>query len=164
MISVYGDGSSHARGGKPGGWGFVVVRRKDLAGKSTVFAVDSGGDPFTSNNIMEMTALIKGLQCLARLRAQGVIDREEKVEVVSDSQYALGMASGAYSASKNLEVVAELRQAVLAVHVDSFRWVRGHEGEKWNERCDGLAAIGKAKAVEALKNMVIATQKATGRA
>ncbi len=132
MISCYCDGSSASSGGKPGGWAFVLVLQ------NRPLVTDAGGDLTTSNNAMELTAAIRGLQCAQRLA------RPEPLELVSDSQYALGMASGDFSPSKNLELVAELRSLVLALR-PRLRWVRGHNGDRWNEVVDRLAKHAKVQ-------------------
>jgi ribonuclease HI len=71
---------------------------------------------------------------------------EAVLEVVSDSQYALGMASGAYSPTRNKELVADLRQLVLELN-PRLRWVRGHGSDIWNNRVDSLAKMAKEQIV-----------------
>lgn len=137
MISVYADGSSHSSGGRPGGWAFVILHT------GRPLASGNGGHPETSNNAMELTAIIRGLSAVKRLWPQGP---EAMLEVVSDSQYALGMASGAYSPTRNKELVADLRQLVLELS-PRLRWVRGHGSDVWNNRVDSLAKMAKEQIV-----------------
>lgn len=155
MISIYTDGSSHSSGGKPGGWAFVIVySRPEVLGdpKTAVIAAGYGGDPSTTNNRMELTGAIKGLEALS----QHINFKGHNVELVSDSQYTLGMANGSYSPSmdangqrKNGDLVSrlqELSQKYLSKALSGrplTRWVRGHEGDTYNERCDSLAKRGK---------------------
>lgn len=140
MISVYSDGASAAKGGKPGGWAFVIVR--DGIG---VLGCNYGGDPVTTNNVMELTGAIKGLEMAASLRALGVIRDDEAVELVSDSQYVLGLAGGSWNPTKNLELAKRVTELTAMLKART-RWVRGHTGETWNERCDSLAGRGKQEA------------------
>lgn len=137
MISVYSDGSSHARGGLPGGWGFVIVRDG-----ADVLAAGGGNDPSTTNNVMEMTGALRGLLAAQALGLSGV-------ELVSDSKYVLGMASGAYSPSTNHDLAAALKKTAREVSA-SFRWVKGHSGDRWNERVDSIATFKKKDLVRSL--------------
>lgn len=133
MISIYSDGSSGAGGGKPGGYGWLIVRG------DKIIAWGYGGSPSTTNNLMEMEGAIQGMEAAIEL---GLHTDPELIELVSDSQYTLGMATGAMSPSKNLEVVERLKALYMQV-VKRARWVRGHTGEKYNEQCDELAKQGK---------------------
>jgi ribonuclease HI len=132
VISVYADGSSHAKGGKPGGWAFVVTRGEEP------LVAGSGAYPSTTNNVMELMAATQGLGAVLRHGWQV----SESVELVSDSQYALGIANGTYTPTKNLELAQFLRRLSLVTGA-STRWVRGHTGDTWNERCDSLAHDAK---------------------
>jgi ribonuclease HI len=64
------------------------------------------------------------------------------IELVSDSQYVLGLANGAFSASKNVALAQHVRE-ICAKAIVSTRWVRGHSGHPVNEMCDKLAKAGK---------------------
>lgn len=135
MISIYADGSSTGRADQPGGWGFVIARdgRPLLCGY--------GGDPKTTNNRQELMGAIKGLEAALRL------DLVDSIELVSDSQYTLGMASGAYMIheGRNEDLIFPLRK--LMKHLGATtRWVRGHIGDPLNERVDRLAKRGKREA------------------
>ncbi|CAB4127311.1 Ribonuclease H domain containing protein [uncultured Caudovirales phage] len=72
------------------------------------------------------------------------------IELVCDSQYVLGMASGRMSPNTNRTLVGKLRALSLELNVGT-RWVRGHSKETWNEHCDKLAKRGKLEAQQALK-------------
>lgn len=135
MISVYCDGSSGAGGGKPGGWAWVIVHN----GKPV--ATDLGGSPSTTNNIMELTGAVEGLKALLEFRNRGDL-QADAIELLSDSQYTLGCASGEWNPTKNLDLVNELL-ALVKFLKPQLRWVRGHTGDTWNERCDSLAHRAK---------------------
>ena len=86
---------------------------------------------------MEIQGAICGLEAFLAL------DLHEAAELVSDSQYTLGMATGAYNPTTNLEQVASLRLLVARVRNLQCRWTPGHMGQKYNELCDELAREGK---------------------
>ncbi len=131
-VSIYADGSSTGRSNKPGGWAYVIV---DIATDMPLL-VGYGGCISATNNTMELTAAIKGLKAAIAL-GYNLGD----VELVSDSKYTLGMASGQYSPSTNLELAAEIK--FLAKGVWRLRWVKGHSGHPWQERCDTLSRRGR---------------------
>jgi ribonuclease HI len=83
-----------------------------------------------TNNRAEIKAIMEGVFSLPNGCS---------VIVYSDSQYALGVLSGGYKAKKNTDLVfrykAEVRRRNLRV---TYKWVRGHNGNEWNEICDAL--------------------------
>lgn len=133
MWSVYCDGSSSGKSNKPGGYGWLLVFEGNL------IQWGYGGSPSTTNNLMEMEALIRGLEEVLRLDPK----KERSIEFVSDSRYALGIATGEYQPSKNYEQAIKLRKLALSRPDLKFRWVRGHNGDKYNEAADMLAKQGK---------------------
>lgn len=83
-----------------------------------------------TNNRAEIKAIMYGVQALPD---------NSKVEVFSDSQYALGVLSGRYKAKKNPDLVNRYKKMVATKRMSvSYNWVRGHNGDKWNELCDQL--------------------------
>lgn len=136
VYSVYCDGSSHSTGGKPGGYGWVIVLDK------MPIAAGSGGDPCTTNNVMELRAAIAGLKAIKAMFPEGC---PGPVELVSDSKYALNLACGKNHAFKNKEDADELQKLCEELQPFQYRWVKGHQGNKWNERCDGIAKLAKKR-------------------
>jgi ribonuclease HI len=134
-VVIYTDGGCSRNPG-PGGYGVVLLergRRREL----------SGGFERTTNNRMELTACIKGLEAL---------ERTASVIVYSDSQYVVnGMEKGwarrwkRNDWKRNKDEIAEnsdLWSRLLEIcdrHTVRFSWVRGHDGNEENERCDVLA-------------------------
>jgi len=133
-VDIFTDGACKGNPG-PGGWG-VLLRtgrhEKEL----------SGGEPHTTNNRMEMTAVIRGLTALTE---------PCEVTVHSDSRYVIdGMTQwifgwqkkGWVNASKqpvrNADLWRELIDAA-APHKVAWQWVKGHDGHPENERADRLA-------------------------
>lgn len=133
MISIFADGSSSGARGGAGGYGWCITKGDE------VLAWGYGGSPWTTNNLQELEGCIQGLEALLHLELHLV---GEPIELVSDSQYALGMASGEYNPTTNLEQVEKLLSLVQKAK-PRLRWVRGHVGNKYNEVCDTLAKQGK---------------------
>ena len=122
VIYLYTDGASSGNPG-PGGWGVVLVcgnLRKEL----------SGGFALTTNNRMELLAVIKGLEAI---RWRGAV-----VEVWSDSQYVVNTVTKGWKRKKNHDLWA-LYDSVSQRFNLSFHWIKGHAGHPENECCDRLA-------------------------
>lgn len=141
FIVIHTDGSCLGNPG-PGGWA-AVLRRIDGAGRVVKRLEISGADPATTNNRMELTAAIRGLQTLKR----SVLP----VVVVSDSGYVRGgitewlpkwKANGWRTSARkpvlNAELWRELEEIAGTQRID-WRWTRGHAGDPMNEKVDGLA-------------------------
>ncbi len=138
-VHIYTDGACKGNPG-PGGWGVLL---KSGATEKELF----GGERQTTNNRMELMAVIQALQALKRPCA---------VTLHVDSQYVLkGMtewlpgwkAKGWRTASrqpvKNVELWQTLDELVRGGgHAIEWRWVRGHDGDPGNERADALANMG----------------------
>ena len=138
-VELFTDGACRGNPG-PGGWAFVL--RHPASGSEKEL---SGGEAATTNNRMELQAVIEGLRALTRV---------SEVEVVTDSVYVAKGASEwmkgwkangwrrregrSFKPVKNVELWQALDE--LLVHHDvSFRVVKGHSGHAENERCDELA-------------------------
>ena len=127
-MEIFTDGACIPNPG-PGGWGFVAVRD----GRSIKEC--SGGERGTTNNRMEITAIIQGLLS---------IPPGTMATIVSDSQHAINVISGAWRAKANRALVKEAQDLMQERRIE-FRWTRGHAGDRWNEHADALAARGMAK-------------------
>ncbi|MBR6407776.1 MAG: ribonuclease HI [Clostridia bacterium] len=142
-VDLYTDGACSGNPG-PGGWG--VLLRSGAHEKQM-----SGGERVTTNNRMELTAVIEGLSALKR---------KCEVTLYTDSQYvANGITKGWAEAwqrngwiksDKKPALNADLWERLLALldeHAVEIVWVRGHAGHPENELCDRLAvqAIEKYK-------------------
>ncbi len=137
-VEIFTDGACSGNPG-PGGWG-VVMRAKNSEKEL------SGAEKNTTNNRMEMMAVIAGLEALKR---------PCKVTVTTDSQYVMkGMtewlpgwkAKNWRTASKQPVKNADLWQrmeAAAAKHQLEWQWVRGHTGHVENERADQLAVTAR---------------------
>src|SRR6201985_658361 len=131
MIEIYTDGASS---GKPGPGGYGVILRSGNHYKEL-----SEGFRKTTNNRMELLAVIKGLEALNK--------PNQNVTVFSDSKYVIdaiekrwvyGWLQKGFKDKKNKDLW--LRYLDLAqLHQIKIVWVRGHNGHPENERCDVLA-------------------------
>ncbi len=133
-VYLFTDGACSGNPG-PGGWG-VVMRWNDHEKEL------SGGEGATTNNRMELTAVIRGLEALRK---------PCRVEVHTDSQYvqkgisewlagwkARGWKTADKKPVKNQDLWQELDE-LQAKHDISFHWVKGHAGHPEHERADRLA-------------------------
>ena len=132
---VFTDGACSGNPG-PGGWAAVHVQA------DRILAQASGGEPRTTNNRMELTALIAGL---------GLIEPDEAVVVWSDSQLCVNTINEWAPAwqrrgwrrkggeIKNLELVQELYALARARPRAQLRWIKAHDGSRWNEYVDAVS-------------------------
>ncbi|MDQ8021332.1 MAG: ribonuclease HI [Moraxellaceae bacterium] len=136
-IEIFTDGACSGNPG-PGGWGAILRAggtEKELW----------GGEPATTNNRMEMLAVIRALQSLKR---------PVQARVYTDSQYvqkgisewikgwkARGWKTASKEPVKNEDLWRQLDE-LTAHHKLEWKWVRGHSGHVENERCDALARQG----------------------
>lgn len=133
---VFTDGASEGNPG-PGGWGAVLVA------DDGVVAEDYGSDTHTTNNRMELTAMIAGLK---------MIPDDTAVEVYTDSQlvvniltqWAAGWQAKGWKKKSpgpiaNLELVKEAFALAQALPDVKIRWIKAHSGSRWNEYADSLA-------------------------
>ena len=141
-IILYADGACSGNPG-PGGWG--VILKHAATGKTREM---SGGAKQTTNNRMELMAVIRGLDAIAK---------PSKVKVLTDSQYVVKgmtewienwMAKSWRTANKKPVKNVELWQKLLEIsgkHEVSWQWIAGHAGHPENERCDELAVDATEK-------------------
>ena len=128
MITIYTDGACLGNPG-PGGWGAVIT------GDGIKRSVH-GSDPHTTNNRMEIMAVVEGLR--------NISDKSE-VAVFSDSTYVINTMTKNWKRNKNKDLWNLLDQEVTSRAV-SWHWVKGHSGDPLNEEADRLAygeATGK---------------------
>ena len=143
-VELFTDGACSGNPG-PGGWAFVL--RHPASGKTIERA---GAEPDTTNNRMELMAVIEGL---------GTLREPSIVDLTSDSKYVLdgleswldnwigrGWKTAGKKPVKNRDLwerLCELRDE----HELRFHWIRGHVGHAENERCDALAVAARERLV-----------------
>ena len=123
MIELYTDGSCLDNPDGPGGWGVVIIKDGQVVEEM------SAHDPSTTNNRMEITAVIRGLE-----RLQPGSD----VVINSDSEYVIKTMTRGWKRKANQDLWPQLDDAVAAHNVN-WNWVRGHDGNEGNEMADRLA-------------------------
>ncbi|MDE5983707.1 MAG: ribonuclease HI [Eubacterium sp.] len=134
-INIYTDGACSGNPGK-GGWGAVLVYKNN---EKEI----SGGSADTTNNRMELTAVIEALK---------ILKEPCEVSLTTDSKYVCDAVTKGwvYSWKKNGWKKADKKPALnvdlweqllplLEKHQVTFNWVKGHNGHPYNERCDKLA-------------------------
>ena len=141
QIEIYTDGACSGNPG-PGGWGAVLRyngREKEI----------SGGEAQTTNNRMELTAVIAALECLKEPCT---------VELYSDSKYVIDALSKGWAVSwrkkgwvksdKKPALNVDLWERLLKLteaHEMHYHWVKGHADNEYNNRCDALAVAEREK-------------------
>lgn len=142
-VLLFTDGACSGNPG-PGGWAYIL--RHPGSGKERE---DSGGERETTNNRMELRAVIEGLRA---------VTKPSDVEVYSDSQYVLnglgewldqwigrGWRTAAKKPVKNEDLWRALEE-LRGVHALTYHWVRGHNEHPENERCDRMAVAARDRA------------------
>ncbi len=136
-VVIYTDGAASGNPG-PGGYGTILT-------SGTHYKELSGGFAYTTNNRMELLAVIAGLEALKKKGC--------RVAVYSDSTYVVnavekswvfGWERKGFQSKKN----ADLWRRFLVIyrqHQVKFHWVKGHAGHPMNERCDALAVAAAAQ-------------------
>ena len=134
-VQMATDGACKGNPG-PGGWGVVIrsgTTEKEL----------SGGEPLTTNNRMEMTAAIRGLEALKR-PCRVVLSTDSRYVMDGLTKWLAGwQRNGWRTASKQPVKNADLWQELIAAaapHRIRWEWVKGHAGHPENERADKLAS------------------------
>ena len=139
-VCIYTDGACSGNPG-PGGWAAILTygeNEREL----------SGGESATTNNRLELMAVISALTALKE---------SCEVELWTDSQYIQKAINEGWLAGwkrrgwkrkggelKNIELWQELDR-LLGLHRVNFNWLKGHDGHEYNERCDALAVAERDK-------------------
>ncbi|MBR7146462.1 MAG: ribonuclease HI [Oscillospiraceae bacterium] len=140
-VTLYTDGACSGNPG-PGGWGAILrygAHEKEI----------SGGAAETTNNRMELTAVIEGLS---------ILKESCEVDLYSDSKYVIDALSkgwvwswqknGWKKADKKPALNVDLWEKLLALlerHTLNYHWVKGHAENEYNNRCDKLAVAESQK-------------------
>ena len=133
---VFTDGSCEGNPG-PGGWGAVWVEEDEIVAEL------NGVDGSTTNNRMELTALIRAYERLPE-DAELTVYSDSQLCVRTVNEWAEGWARRGWKRKSgpiaNLELVKELcARAAAHPHV-TLQWIKAHDGSRWNEYADALAS------------------------
>ncbi|MDR1178778.1 MAG: ribonuclease HI [Spirochaetaceae bacterium] len=157
-IDIYTDGGCSGNPG-PGGWAFVILEKVDIPGENLgdlrdkeelrdraqkILARKWGAEANTTNNRMELSAAV------AALSALNLDPKPEKVRVFTDSQYLQkgisqwisrwkknGWKTASKDTVKNKDLWEKLDLLNISMAVE-WHWVKGHDGNKYNELCDQM--------------------------
>jgi len=137
-ITIYTDGGCSGNPG-PGAWAYVILNGTEEIKRS-------GSSKQTTNNIMELTAVISSLKEISKKKDS----KDKNIILHTDSQYVKngitswvknweknGWRTANKTPVKNKEYWIALRELDLELNV-KWKWVKGHSGDKWNEVCDSL--------------------------
>ena len=132
---VFTDGSCSGNPG-PGGWGMVRVRDGEI------LAEQHGHDPQTTNNRMELTAMIAALELLEPDEAEDIYS-DSRLVIDTLTKWAAGWERRGWRRKdgevKNLELVQRAYALVQERPRARLLWIRAHDGSLWNEYADALA-------------------------
>ncbi len=138
-VEVFSDGSCLGNPG-PGGWAALVRSGK------TAYRIQ-GGEPYTTNNRMEILASIWGIKT-----AMAEFPGHSEISVTTDSALLVNTMTKNWKKKKNQDLWMQLL-SLIDGHKVTWHWVRGHNGHKENEDCDQRANA------EAMKNEKIFRKK-----
>jgi len=133
-VELFTDGACSGNPG-PGGWGLVLrsgAHEKEL----------SGGEPATTNNRMEMMAVIKGLAAL-RQPSHVILHTDSRYVLDGATKWIKAWKKNGWKTADKKQVKNDdlwrLLEVEAARHEITWKWVRGHAGHPENERADALA-------------------------
>ena len=132
-ITMYTDGASRGNPG-PGGYGGILTygsHRKEF----------SGGFRHTTNNRMELLAVIVGLELLKKAPLEVLVYTDSQyVQRAVSERWVFGWEKKGFKGKKNADLWRRFLK-VYRQHTVYFQWVKGHAGHPENERCDELATM-----------------------
>jgi len=151
-LKIYTDGGCLGNPG-PGGWAYVMVTRTFQGDK--IIAQAKGSQKDTTNNRMELTAVIEALRALKTMK-----DAPRQASVLTDSQYVQkGISEWIHTWKRNSWRTSDkkpVKNQDLWIELDSlaaefklqWEWVKGHAGNEYNELCDSLVQEAMAMSNE----------------
>lgn len=133
IVSVYTDGSCVKENPNNstgyGGWGYCVL--------GDVIFYDCGGEYNTTNNRMEILAVLKAMEFCK--------DLYKDIKIHTDSSYVLNCATGKYNRHTNIDLWNTYDKLRLSFEYIEWVKVKGHSGNKWNEYVDKIARLETEK-------------------
>lgn len=127
-MEIYTDGGCIENPGGIGAWAFVVVANGQVIHKA------SGSAPSTTNNRMELTAVIEAMKWSA--------NNDVRPQIFTDSDLTVKCGNGQWKRRANLDLWGDFLalKGTLGVGV-GLKWIRGHSGNTWNEMADEMCSV-----------------------
>lgn len=139
-ITIYTDGACSGNPG-PGGWGAILIyngTEKEI----------SGGERETTNNRMELSAVIEALSALKEPCEAEIFTDSQYIARAMNEGWLIGWKKKGWKRKggelKNIDLWQKL-DSLMGRHSVTFRWVRGHADNEYNNRCDALAVAQRDK-------------------
>ena len=133
QIEIYTDGSCKGNPG-PGGWCAIFLEKKSTEKKLQIpFAILKGHTDHTTNNRMEMTAVIAALHYIHQKKLALA-----QITLFSDSNLIIQTLLQGWKKKANLDLWEELDQLNQQLDVE-YVWIKGHAKNHWNNECDKIA-------------------------
>ena len=135
-VEVYTDGACSGNPG-PGGWAAILKYGEHVM-------QIQGGNPRTTNNRMELTAVRQGLAALKESCNVRVFTDSKYIVDAINKNWLEKWARTDFKKKKNEDLWVDLI-ALMEIHNVEFVWIKGHDGDYYNERCDRLAKAEAAR-------------------
>ena len=137
-IEIYTDGGCSGNPG-PGGWAYVIIDNE------TVIEKCSGNQMHTTNNQMELTAVIKATEKIALLNFSAVIHTDSQYVKNGITKWIFNWKKNGWKTAnkkpvKNKELWMALDESASKIDVQ-WKWVKGHAGIEYNEMCDSMVGM-----------------------
>lgn len=139
MINLYTDGACSPNPGI-GGWGACFSLNNK---RFEVFGYQEN----TTNNRMELTAIIEGLKFIKEIIG------EKNVSIYSDSQYIINTMKNNWKKKLNLDLWDSLDNLIQNMNID-WIWIKGHNDNKYNEICDKLAVKARLNKIDSIRRVL----------
>ena len=123
-IEIYTDGSSLGNPG-PSGWGVIILEEDDIQISEIIL---SGNEKKSTNNRMELKAVIESIEFVT----------EKEIKIYTDSKYVINCAKGIWKIKKNIDLWNIYKKVSKNKKIE-YVWVKGHNGNKYNEMVDKIA-------------------------
>lgn len=146
QIEIYTDGSCRGNPG-PGGWAAIFLEKNE----KKPFQVLKGRASDTTNNRMEMTAVIEALRFIDAHKLHGA-----EITLYSDSNLIIQTLIQGWKRKANLDLWEELDELNEELDIE-YMWVKGHDKNHWNNECDKVA---QKESLSAQKSKSVTPQKA----
>ena len=124
IVEIYTDGSSLGNPG-PSGWGALILEEDEYEISEIIL---SGNEKKSTNNRMELNAVIESIKFVT----------EKEIKIYSDSKYVINCAKGLWKIKKNLDLWEIYKKVSKDKNIE-YVWVKGHNGNKYNEIVDKIA-------------------------